>query len=92
MTRRRFLERERLGEFDHLAGREIEVGDAGPGVDVQFHLDELPARGRVERPPAHQAEADETAFVAEIDVLADRQIEQERLLLEHHTDADAVRL
>ena len=32
------------------------------------------------------------ALVAEIDVLADRQVEQQRLLLEHHADAHAVRV
>ena len=84
------LERQRLGELDHLAGGEVEVVGARARVDVDLDLGEL-ARGRgVERAPVDDAEARELPLVAEIDVLADREVGQQRLLLEHHADALAL--
>ena len=60
------------------------------GIDVDLDLGEL-ARGRgVERAPVDEAEAGELRLVAEIDVLADGQVGEQRLLLEHHADALAV--
>ena len=41
------LERQRLGELDHLARGEIELGGAGARVDVDADLGELAARGVV---------------------------------------------
>ena len=84
------LERQRLGELDHLARGEIEVLGAHARVDVDLHLGELARRSGVERAPVDDAEAGELRLVAEIDVLADGQVGQERLLLEHHADALAV--
>ena len=85
-----FLERQRLGELDHLARGEIEVFGAHARIDIDLDLGQL-ARGRsVERAPVDDAEAGELPFVAEIDVLADRQVGEQRLLLEHHADALAV--
>ena len=92
MTRCRpalLLQRQRLGELDHLAGGEVEVGGAHARVDVEPDLGEL-ARGRgVERRASDQAGAGEPRLVAETDVLADREVGQQRLLLEHHADAVA---
>ena len=60
MTRwppRLLLERQRLGELDHLARGEVEIVGARARVDVEPDLGEL-ARGRgVEPPPVDEAEA-----------------------------------
>ena len=45
------------------------------------------ARPRHRAAPVDEAEARELLLVAEIDVLADGQVGQQRLLLEHHADA-----
>ena len=84
------LERQRLGELDHLARGEIEVVGAHARIDVDLDLGELARGRRVERAPVDDAEAGELRLVAEIDVLADGQVGQQRLLLEHHADALAV--
>ena len=84
------LERQRLGELDHLARGEIEILGAHARIDIDLHLRELSRRSGVERAPVDDAEAGELRLVAEIDVLADGEVGQERLLLEHHADALAV--
>ena len=81
------LERQRLGELDHLAGGEVEIGGGRRRVDVDLDLLQLAARGGVERAPAHQPALREGALAAEIDVLADGEVGQQRLLLKHHADA-----
>ena len=86
------LQRQRLGELDHLPGGEIELGGARARVDVDLHLGDLAARRGIERAPADDPEAGELRLVAEIDVLADGQVGEQRLLLEHHADALAHRV
>ncbi len=54
---------------------------------AEADLGELAAGGGIELAPAHQARAGEAPLVAEPDVLADREVGQQRLLLEHHADA-----
>ena len=68
----------------------LEVLGAHARVDIDLDLFQLARRRGIERRPAHEAEAGELRLVAEIDVLADREIGEQRLLLEHHADALAV--
>ena len=88
MALRLLLERQRLGQLHHLAGGEVEFAGASARVEIrETHLRELAAGGIVEIAPTHQAGPDEPALVAEPDVLADREVGQQGLLLEHHADA-----
>ena len=44
------LQRQRLGELDHLAGGEVELGGARARVEVDLDLGELALRRGVEPP------------------------------------------
>ena len=90
MPARRLLQRQRLGDLHHLPRGEVEVVRPRPRIDVELHLRELPRGVGVEPPPVHDAGAGELRLVAEVDVLAHRQVGQQRLLLEDHADALAV--
>ena len=62
---------------------EVRCGD----VDVDADLGQLPPRRRIHGAPVDEAEAGESVLLAEIDVFGDRQVEHQRLFLEHHADA-----
>ena len=81
------LERQGLGELHHLARGEAEIVGAHAWIDVHLDLFELTRRGCIEGPPIDEAETRELRLGAQIDVFADRQIGEQRLLLEHHADA-----
>ena len=50
------LERQRLGDLDHLPGGEVELVGAGARVDVEPDLGELAGGGGVEPLPVDDAE------------------------------------
>ena len=84
------LERQRLGELDHLARGEAEVVRARARIDLDLDLLELSRRGRVEVSPVDEAEARELRLGAQIDVFANRQIGEQGLLLKNHADAFSI--
>ena len=86
MARGVLLERQSLGELDHLAGGEAELVRARARVDVDLDLFQLPRRGIVKRTPMDEAEFRELPLIPKIDVFADRQVGEQGLLLEHHAD------
>src|SRR5690606_28838772 len=66
---------------------EAEIIGSHSWVSFDLDLRELARGGVVESAPVDDAEAGELLLVAEIDVLADREVREQRLLLEHHADA-----
>ena len=84
------LERQRLGELHHLPGGEAEIVRAHARIDVDLDFFELTRGGGIERSPIDEAEPRELRLVAEIDILADCEVGEQGLLLEHHADAFSV--
>src|SRR5438105_3380843 len=84
MTASVLLERQGFGKFDHLARGEIEIVGAHVRVDFELHLHELAPGRSVERPPVDDAKTGELFLVAEINVFADGEVSEERLLLKYH--------
>ncbi len=81
------LQGQRFGELDHLAGREAELRSPGARVDVHLHLVELAASRGIQASTIDQSQPGKLGFLPEINVLADGQVQQKRLLLENDPDA-----
>ena len=81
------LQSQRLGQLDHLALREAQLGGARGNVDLDADLGQLRPRRLLHASRQDGAEPHEAAFLADEDVLGDAHVEQQRLLLEHHADA-----
>ncbi len=81
------LQGQGLGQLDHLAGGEAELARADAGVDVDLDLGQLAGGRGIEGRPVDEAQPGELALIAEEDILADGEVGQQRLLLEHHADA-----
>ena len=86
------LQRQGLGEFDHLARSETELARSSGWIDVESNLGEPIAR-RLDHPPAgDHPEPRERPLMREMEIVRDRHIEEQRLLLKDHRDAVAVGL
>src|SRR5687768_14322135 len=90
MTTGALFERQGLGELDHLARCEIEIVGTHARIDFDLDLHKLARSSSVQRTPVYDAETAELRLVTEIDIFANRQVGQERLLLKYHPDALAV--
>src|SRR5271166_2208167 len=86
MASRVVFERQSLGELNHLTGGEAELVRSHAWIDIDTDLVELSRRCGVESAPVNQTHPYELPLSAKIDVLADRQIAKQGLLLEHHAD------
>src|SRR6478672_9019497 len=87
MSLRPFLQCQRFGELDHLAFGKAELGSSGTRVDVNLDLVELPASRSIQAPAVDQSQTGELSFLAEIDILAHGEVQQQRLFLEDDSDA-----
>src|SRR6476660_1836689 len=84
------FESKRFGELYHLTRGKTQVLGTRARVDINLHFGQLSSGRRVKRAPIDDAEARKLPFIAKIDVLANRQVGEQRLLLEDHTDTVAV--
>ena len=86
------LERQSLGEFDHLARGETKFACSQGRVDVEPDPGEPIRAASIIRRRRDHAEPRERPLIGEMEIVRDRHIEQQRLLLKHHRDAIAIGL
>src|SRR5215211_6100804 len=84
------LERQSLSEFNHLARSEIKIVGTHARINIDLDLHKLARGGSVQSAPVNNTKPGELRLVAKIDVFANGQVCEERLLLKYHADALAV--
>ena len=85
------IERQRLGDLDHLLLGDLEVADTGTRIELEVQaLDQL-LRLPIEPPIVEQEARPAARLAAEEDVLGDRQVRRQVQLLVDHADAKVQR-
>ncbi len=84
--------RQCLGKFYHLTFCKGEIPGKTCRIGTNTDLFQMPDSGLVHLAPVHKSKADETLFLTKKYILGNRKVQQQRLLLKHHSNALLVRL